>query len=289
MLGHSLGSAAYALLNPLGAISALLFTIIWIFLEWRRRRKANPPASLLRDYNPFHYLIKDMRNKFNPVFLLLCYVAAYLSLMQGIRVTGFLFNLTKVGSRTLLLGGGINYASGVLLFYAVFLLAAKLFPGNGKPTQQLEFVMPALALAHIFNRTACFLNGCCFGIPFKFGVIYPETASATIIYGEGERIFPNQPVESLIMLLCFVLLLVLRARGKRTLPIFPLVFGATGFLLGFGMDHSYELLKPMFGFTYPTPFTHLLVFFIGVAFLLLVKKEKKEKVASAQDTQTQSD
>jgi len=284
MLSQPLGSTAYTMLNTLGAVVALLFTILSILFERWRRRKANPPTSLLHDYNPFYHLKKDMRRKPNSVFLLLCYVVAYLALMQGISLTGILFNFAKVGSRTLLLGGGVNYASGVLIFFGVFLLCAKLFPGNGKPTQQLEFVMPALALAHIFNRMACFLGGCCFGIPCPFGVHYPDSAPASAIYGAGERIFPNQPIESFIMLLCFVLLLVLRARGKRTLPIFPLVFGATGFLLGFVMDHSYEYLKPMFGFTYPTPFTHLLVFFVGVVFLLLVMREKK-KVSAAQEAQ----
>ena len=280
MLEQPLGSVAYSLLNTIGSVAALLFVIITALLEWRLRRE--PPKSLLRNYNIFRYLKKKMRRKFNPVFYLFCYAAAYLVLMRGIYLTGILFNLTKVAGRTLLLGGGANYASGVLLFFAVFLPLTKLFPGNGKPTQQLEFVMPALALAHTFNRVACFLDGCCFGIPSRLGVIYPDTAPASTIYGAGERIFPNQLLESSVMLLCFVLLLVLRAKGKRTLPIFPLVFGATGFLLGFGMDHSYELLKPMFGFTYPTPFTHLLVFFVGVVFLLLVKREEKRKASTAQ-------
>ncbi|MDR2687783.1 MAG: prolipoprotein diacylglyceryl transferase [Oscillospiraceae bacterium] len=279
MLEQPLGSAAYSLLNTLGSVAALLFAVITILLEWRRRRE--PPKSLLRNYNIFRYLKKDMRRKFNPVFYLLCYAAAYLVLMRGIYLTGILFNFAKVGSRTLLLGRGVNYASGVLLFFAVFLPLAKLFPGNGKPTRQLEFVMPALALAHVFNRVACFLGGCCYGVPCPFGVVYPDSAAASTVYGPGTRIFPNQLLESFVMLLCFVLLLVLRARGKRTLPIFPLVFGATGFLLGFGMDHSYELLKPMFGFTYPTPFTHLLVFFVGVFFLVLVEREKRRAKPSA--------
>ena len=272
MLSHPFGSVAYQLLNAIGTSGAFIFAIVTILLAWRRRKREEPPAKnpYLRHYNPFYYLKKDMRRKFNPVFYLLCYVVAYLVLMQGIRLTAILFNLTKIGSRILLMPGSVNYASGILLFFAVFLPLAKLFPGNGKPTEQLEFVMPALAFAHIFNRLGCFMGGCCFGIPCAFGVIYPNSAAASLTYGAGTRIFPNQPIESAVMLLCFVLLLVLRARGKRTLPIFPMVFGATGFLLGFGMDHSYEKLKPMLGFTYPTPFTHLLVFLVGVVFLLLV-------------------
>jgi len=287
MLEQPLGSTAYSLLNTLGSVGALLFAVIAILLEWLRRRKEYPPPqSLLRDYNIFRYLKKDMRrSRFNPVFFLACYVISYLVLMQGIRLAGVLFNVAVVASKTRVFNSGVSYASGVVLFIPLFLLLARFSPGNGKPTEQLELVMPALALSHIFNRLGCFFGGCCFGIPSHFGVIYPDTAPASIANGPGTRIFPNQPVESAVMLLCFVLLLVLRAKGKRTLPIFPLVFGATGFLLGFVMNHSHEPLKPMFGFTYPTPFTHLLVFFIGVLFLVLVAREKKRKDSSAQDVQ----
>ena len=279
------GMSAYAVANVLGGVSASLFAIIVVFREWRRRRKEDPlPRSVLRNYNIFRYLKKDMRRKFNPITYLLCFTIAYLLLLQGVNAAGVLFNVTKVGSQTVVFPGGVAYASGVLVFIPVFLLLAKFFPGNGRPTEQLELVMPAMALAHVWNRLACFLGGCCFGVPSHFGVIYPDTAAASQVYGAGTRIFPNQLLESAVMLLCFVLIMVLRSRGKRTLPIFPLVFGATGFLLGFVMDHSFEYLKPMFGFVHTTPFTHLLVFFVGVFFLLLVMREKKKGrlAASAQ-------
>jgi len=291
MLEQPLGSTAYSLLNTLGSVGALLFAVISILLEWRRRRKEYPPTqSLLRNYNFFRYLKKDMRSsRFNPVFYLASYVISYLVLMQGIKVAGVLFNVAVVASKTRLFNSGVSYASGVLLFIPLFLLLARFSPGNGKPTEQLELVMPALALSHIFNRLGCFMGGCCFGVPSHFGVIYPDTAPASAVFGPGTRLFPNQAVESAVMLLCFVLLLVLRAKGKRTLPIFPLVFGATGFLLGFVMDHSHEPLKPMFGITYPTPFTHLLVFLIGILFLILDLWAKRKAKQGAAETAAETE
>ena len=284
MLSHPLGSIAYTVLNAFGSAAALVFAIVAVLRAWRRRRRE--PSAFPRDdlfsRNLFYQLKKEVRRRrFHPVFFLVCYAAAYLVLMQGIKLAGLLFNVTKVADRVRLFPGGVSYASGVLLFIPVFLLLARLFPGNGRPTEQLELVMPALALSHVFNRLACLMGGCCFGVPSPLGVVYPDTAAASTLYGAGTRVFPNQPIESGIMLLLFVLLLVLRARGRRTLPIFPLVFGAAGFFLGFVMDHSYEPLKPILGFTYPTPFTHLLVFFVGVLFLVLVLREKRKSGAPA--------
>jgi len=267
-------------MNFLGGISALIFAITAIILQWRRKKKtaALPLSPSPRSYNPFHYIKKETRSKYNPIVYFLCYFISYAALMQGIRATGMLFNLTRVGGQIMRMGGGVSYASGILVFTLIFLLLAKLFPGNGRPLEQLEFFMPAFALCHVFNRLGCFLgSGCCHGIPSAFGMVYPENAAASVHFGTGTPVFPNQLIESSVMLLLFALLLFLRARGKRTLHIFPLVFGATGFLLGFVMDHSHDQhFMPMFGFTHPTPFTHLLVFFLGIVFWLLVMRDKKK-------------
>jgi len=273
------GLPLYSLLNTAGIAAAALCAAVLIFFEWRRRRRTAPsilPPDAKRRYNPLYYLTREMRGKFNPVTYLLCCAAVYLLLQPSVYLTGLLLNVTSIAGRLTVLPGGVAFASGVLLVIPAFLLLARLFPGNGRPTAQLELVMPAMALNHVFNRMACFMSGCCFGVPSRFGVVYPNASMASLVYGPGTRVFPNQLLEFISMLLCFLLILFLRFRGKRTLPIFPLVFGAVGFLLGFGMNHSAERLKPIFGFTYPTPFTHLLVFFIGLVFLFLLILENRK-------------
>jgi len=273
----------YSTTNTVGSVLALLYVIGMILLLWRKQAKAGE-ATVWPTWNPLHYFKKDERGKFNPVFFLLCYAAAYLLLMQSLRWSSVLFS-TYVGP-----GGGLRvspavqvaFASGVLVFIPVFLLLARFFPGNGRATRQLELIFPAFALHHVFNRLACLFGGCCFGVPVRmFGIAYPQGSRASITYGVGTRLFPNLLIEIGVMLLLFAALVWLNHRGKRTLPIFPLVFGATGFLLGFVTSHTHErLLEPMFGFTQPTPFTHLLVFFVGVAFLVLVMRERKRKPAT---------
>ena len=274
----------YNAVNMFGIFLSVLCAIVMILAEWRRRRKAEPPrTSYLRNYNPFRYLKKDMRRKFNPVFYILTYGIAYGSLAMGTSIAAQVTNITLVAGQLTDFGGSVAFASGVLLFIPAFLLISKLFPGNGKPTEQLEFVMPSLALNHVFNRLGCLLGGCCFGMPCHFGLVYPESALANNYYDKGTRLFPNLPLESLSMLILFIVLLVLHRKGKRTLPIFPLVFGAVGFLLGFVTSHVYEPLKPFFGFLYPTALLHLLVFFIGVVFLLMIIRENKRNRRKAQE------
>jgi len=270
------GQSLYAIINFMGGVSGLVFMVVSLTLEWKRRPKPTSPAP--RVYNPFFYLKKETRSKYNPIFFFLCYFISYAALMQGIKGAGAIFNIAMVGGNLKVFPGSIAYASGILVFIPLFLLLSSLFPGNGRPLEQLEFVMPAFALVHVFNRMGCFLgSGCCYGIPSKFGIVYPDYARASIHNGPGVPVFPNQLIESSTMLVLFLVLLYLQKKGKRTLPIFPLVFGATGFLLDFGMDHSHEqLFKPMFGFTYPTPFTHLLVFILGLLFLVLVIRDQRK-------------
>ncbi|MDR3313645.1 MAG: prolipoprotein diacylglyceryl transferase [Oscillospiraceae bacterium] len=265
-----LSAASYTLVNTIGVFMAALAAITLMVIEWLRRKRL---AKALP--------VQSLRRRPNLPFFILSYVVAYGLLVPGTYLTGRLFNVTVLLGQPAVFNSGVNFASGVLIFIGIFLLMARIFPGNGKPTEQLEVVLPALALNHVFNRLACLLGGCCFGVPTTHvGFIYPESAPASEIYGEGTHTFPNLVIESSVMLVCFVVLLILHFRGKRTLPIFPLVFGGTGFLLGFVMNHSYEPLKPLFNFTYPTAFTHLLVFLVGVLFLLLeLHRKKRERMA----------
>jgi len=262
---------AYTTVNIFGISLSVLVAMAMILIDWKRRKRPETPAEWPRKW----------RYRYNPLLYLLSYAAAYGVLSLGTSLAARVTNVTVVAGRLTTFNGSVAFASGVLLFIPMFLLMARLFPGNGRPLMQLELVLPSLALNHVFNRIACLLGGCCYGVPCAFGIIYPDAAEASAHYGAGTRLFPNLPLESLSMLLCFALLLFLHYRGKRTLPIFPLVFGAAGLLLGFGMSPMHEPLRPFFGFLYPTQLLHLLVFFIGILFLALFVRERRNAKRSA--------
>lgn len=269
----------YNTTNTIGAIANILCVMVLILFVWRKHAQAKT-ATDWPTWNPLHYLKKDQRHKFNPVWFMLCFLAAYVVLINTLTLTTTLFSPVNVRGSLSFIAGDSSFASGVLFFIITFLLLTLFFPGNGKPTRQLELIFPAFALQHMFNRLACFFGVCCFGVPFRFGLIFPEGTWASLAYGIGARVFPTQLLEATIMLLCFGLILLLQHRGKRTLPIFPLVFGATGFMMGFVMSTSLPSviqLQPLFGFTNPTAFTHLLIFFIGAGFLFLQIMQSKRK------------
>jgi len=67
-----------------------------------------------------------------------------------------------------------------------------------------------------FRRIGCFLGGCCFGLPSRIGVLYPEHVLGEFseerrnnpLFVPTERVFPIQLVESLVGFVLFAGLLV---------------------------------------------------------------------------------
>ncbi len=84
-------------------------------------------------------------------------------------------------------------------------------------------VIPFIALGHAIGRIGCFANGCCYGKPTAgwFGVQFP---------GQAERVVPIQLVESLLLVLLY---LVLRSAQRPSVLRRPgTVFGL--YLVGYG-------------------------------------------------------
>ncbi len=62
----------------------------------------------------------------------------------------------------------------------------------------LDLVAPYIALGQSIGRVGCFLNGCCFGKPFSFGVYFPV---------HQMKLFPVQLLSALNLFLVFVFLM----------------------------------------------------------------------------------
>jgi phosphatidylglycerol:prolipoprotein diacylglycerol transferase len=77
--------------------------------------------------------------------------------------------------------------------------------------KMLDAISPALALGEGLTRIGCFLNGCCFGSPFKYGVIFPpdSPAGSTFPY---TKIHPTQLYSSFFGFLLFLIILKLEKR-----------------------------------------------------------------------------
>ena len=68
----------------------------------------------------------------------------------------------------------------------------------------LNFFLPAFALSQAVGRVGCFLGGCCYGIPCKFGFSYPKGSIPYERFADLS-LFPVQLMESLFLSLLFLL------------------------------------------------------------------------------------
>ncbi len=86
-------------------------------------------------------------------------------------------------------------------------------------------------IQHIFNRIACFLNGCCYGKPY--------TGPGSVEFpGMGYSVWPSQLIEGGLMVLLLIWLIWL---GRREKPLFGRMetgFGAVVFVSEFFMDQA---------------------------------------------------
>ena len=149
---------------------------------------------------------------------------------------------------------------GGLVFYGGFMGAAALIALWGRhrkwPMRSLaDLVAPAIPLGHALGRVGCFLNGCCFGLPWagNLSVTYPGVTADGYINGplhvqrlkgvvEADAltchsVFPIQLVASAVNLsLCAILLLLERKRcfeGRR-FPVYLVLYSAARFSVEFG-------------------------------------------------------
>lgn len=123
--------------------------------------------------------------------------------MIGAKLPLLLMNYKFIGTRPdiwfegkTIVGGFLGGILGVILIKKLFKIQLKM--GN--------VIAPAVALGMGIGRLGCFLNGCCYGIPWSWGVDF----------GDGILRLPTQLFESWFHLTAFVLLI--RFKDKFTVP-----------------------------------------------------------------------
>ncbi|MBO5761564.1 MAG: prolipoprotein diacylglyceryl transferase [Lentisphaeria bacterium] len=101
------------------------------------------------------------------------------------QFSGNLWNVFRIDQGGLVFYGGFLTALVILFIYAKIkkLSFARI----------LDMYAPAIAIGHAFGRVGCFLQGCCFGKPCSWGVVYPGNSAP------AER-FPDylSPVKNVI-------------------------------------------------------------------------------------------
>ncbi|MDR1603810.1 MAG: amino acid adenylation domain-containing protein [Gracilibacteraceae bacterium] len=170
-------------------------------------------------------IVQKHLRSFQYLFLFyFCYAVSYGFGYIGLWVPKFIVMFGQVNN--------VSFVGFALFFIPAFLTVTRFFRLPDPPLLLLELIMPTLNIMQIFQRLACYFNGCCFGIPFRGGIVFPGDAQASRLYGEGTAVFPTQLTEAGALTILLILTFILRGLGRRTVHVFPIGFG----LIGFGTE-----------------------------------------------------
>ena len=97
----------------------------------------------------------------------------------------------------------------------------------------MDFASVGILLELAFYRVGCTCAGCCRGLPFSFGMVYPN----------GETLFPVQPIEAALDILLAVVLIVLflnkKLRNGEQYLLYMSGYGAIRFVLEFTRERNH--------------------------------------------------
>lgn len=168
---------------------------------------------------------------------------------------------------------GLVFYGGLLGAYAAVLIFCRIYRLYSYP--ELNHFSVVVPLFHAFGRIGCTVNGCCYGVEYH-GPLAIQYTAAHINPGISDDIadftrFPVQPLEALIELLIFVLLLLLylKKRDKYSLTsIYLLIYSVIRFFDEFLRgDAARKIWGP-----FSTSQWISLVIFISVIIYLTVKQ-----------------
>jgi phosphatidylglycerol:prolipoprotein diacylglycerol transferase len=81
---------------------------------------------------------------------------------------------------------------------------------------------PAIAFGLAVGRIGCLLNGCCYGYPSAWGLVFPPGCPAAQAF-PGMPLFPTQPVSAGALVIIGTMLHLLRRKALLTGSLFPLL------------------------------------------------------------------
>lgn len=130
------------------------------------------------------------------------------------------------------------------------------------PLKQLDIFTMCMPVFVFFVKMACFFNGCCWGIPWEYGLYNANP------YHPGKQV-PVQLIEALLGLVILVFLFWYRKRAKpgTMYPMYLMVYSATRFFSEFTKDDYPDVLGPL-------KMYHLLCIagvFVGLLLLVVIK------------------
>ncbi|MCX5681682.1 MAG: prolipoprotein diacylglyceryl transferase [Candidatus Omnitrophica bacterium] len=109
--------------------------------------------------------------------------------------------------------GGLAWQGGMILggLTSVWFIRFKKMP----LLKTLDFVIPYAALGQAIGRIGCFLNGCCYGKPWIYGIYFPV---------HDARLYPTQLYSAANLFVIFIILKFYQARNTIDGRVFAWYF-----------------------------------------------------------------
>lgn len=128
-----------------------------------------------------------------------------------------------------------------------------------------DLLVPFVAFAQAIGRIGCFFNGCCYGIPSRYGFYFPVHDAVLV---------PSQLISSFLLLVLYVVLRATQRRAHSAGSVFAryiIFYSVLRFFVEFIRGDS---LKPFFGFTIFQLFC-IVFFMMGSLFAVRLKWKNK--------------
>ena len=191
---------------------------------------------------------------------------------------GFLFLVFEmIGAKILYIAENFNYVleNGISfggfsffgIMFSVPLLTWILSKFAKIPYGKLmDFASVGILFELAFYRIGCTCAGCCRGLPFSFGMVYPS----------GETLFPVQPIEASLDIILAVVLIVLYSKKKlrngEQYLLYMSGYGVIRFILEFLRERDF--IVSVFSLSHVWA---ALAFSIGVLLLICSRGKNKCK------------
>ena len=138
-------------------------------------------------------------------------------------VLGKMFTIITNPNINNFLTAGLSSYGGLVGVILAAIIFEKILPTNNKI---IKYSIISLPLVYGLTKIACFIVGCCYGIPYS-GIL-----SVTYTHGLNEPLFPIQITETIVFLIIFIICHKLH-NNKNIIYIVIILVSITKFLLDF--------------------------------------------------------
>ena len=195
------------------------------------------------------------------------------------RIIAFFQNIKTVNSFQLFIDWMVSIFGGSVFYGGLLggMFAAWLYARKQKFDLDPYIGIGAICIPmfHTFGRIGCFLGGCCYGLPWEYGI---DLAYSHAPGCAGVKRFPIQLVESLFcLILCLVLFYLFEKKhwkGKNILITYLLAYPIARFIIEFFRGDEY---RGFFLGLSTSQIISVLIILITLGYIVYEKWFKKEK------------